>query len=533
MSRIILFLIFLFQFLVVELKSQIITTIVGTGVAGYSGDGMSATAARIRQFSGISISGFGDIYISDGVNHRVRKVDFSTGIINTVAGTGTSGYTGDGLLAITANFSLPVGAILDKYGNTFIMDANNYRIRKIDIITGIVKTIAGNGIFGYSGDGGPATSASIYGGYIAIDDTGNLYIADGRRIRKVDTFGIINTIAGTGSSGITYDGVSAISANINPIGIGIDENGNVYFSDTTRSIRKIDAVTGIVNRIGGTGDNIASSYSGDGIATSCHIGAHGIAVARNGDVYIADHANSRIEVIYAASGTIISIAGTGEEGYFGDGGLATNCKLYSPSGVALDLCGNVYVADGWNYVARKITMPPILTIPTISLAVTEAGTVMPVGSTVTVNATVANAGSSYLIRWQNRGVEFATTTVPIVTYTKMPGVDTITARVVSTASYGCYDSTTSAPQYVSDSSTGVTGAEVMGGVYVYPNPAHKQVTIMAGERMHSVAISNMQGQELLRYAPNATSYTVAIDMLAPGVYIVRVNDVWVGKVVKE
>jgi hypothetical protein len=138
-----------------------------------------------------------------------------------------------------------------------------------------------------------------------------------------------------------------------------------------------------------------------------------------------------------------------------------------------------------------------------------------------------------MIRWQNRGVEFATTTVPVVTYTKMPGVDTITARVVSTASYGCYDSTTSAPKYVSDSSTGVRSIGVMGGVYVYPNPANKQVTIIAAERMHSVAISNMQGQELLRYAPNATSYTVAIDMLPPGIYMVRVNDVWAGKVVKE
>jgi hypothetical protein len=178
-------------------------------------------------------------------------------------------------------------------------------------------------------------------------------------------------------------------------------------------------------------------------------------------------------------------------------------------------------------------MPPTLTIPTISLSVTGTAIPTPVGSTVTVNATVANAGISYIIRWQNRGVEFATTTVPVVTYTKMPGVDTITARVVSTASYGCYDSTTSAPHYVSDSSTGVRGVGVMGGVYVYPNPANKQVTIMAGERMRNVAISNMHGQELLRYAPNATSYTVAIDMLPPGIYMVRVNDVWVGKVVKE
>jgi hypothetical protein len=178
-------------------------------------------------------------------------------------------------------------------------------------------------------------------------------------------------------------------------------------------------------------------------------------------------------------------------------------------------------------------MPPTLTIPTISLSVTGTAIPTPVGSTVTVNATVANAGSSYMIRWQNRGVEFATTTVPVVTYTKMPGVDTITARVVSTASYGCYDSTTSAPKYVSDSSTGVRSIGVMGGVYVYPNPAKKQVTIMASERMRSVAISNMQGQELLRYTPDATSYTVTIDMLPPGIYMVRVNDVWVGKVMKE
>jgi hypothetical protein len=304
--------------------------------------------------------------------------------------------------------------------------------------------------------------------------------------------------------------------------------GNIYFIDGgCIGVRKINRSTGFISTIAGIG---LSGYSGDGgaaIAAKFYnpVTLH---VDKVGNIYIADKGNQRIRKINN-SGIISTVAGTGISGYSGDGVHATSSNLYNPEGVACDMSGNLYIADFANHRIRKVLFNNEDTL-SINLSSLSSS---PIGSTVTVNATVANAGSSYMIRWQNRGVEFATTTVPVVIYTKMPGVDTITARVISTASYGCYDSTTSAPQYVSDSSTGVRGVGVMGGVYVYPNPAKKQVTIMAGERMRSVAISNMQGHELLRYAPNATSYTVAIDMLPPGVYMVRVNDVWVGKVVKE
>jgi sugar lactone lactonase YvrE len=521
------------QFLSNVVYCQTITTIAGCGTCTSLGDGGPATLARLYGPSSVVVDSKGNLYIGDGPSHRVRKVDLSTNIITTIAGTGISGYNGDSIQATSAQLSGPTCLAVDKKDNLYIGDSYNNRIRRVDAITGQITTFAGNGVLGSTGDMGLATLASIAGGCMVFDKFNNMYFGDYNRIRKVDTFGIITTVAGNGMPGVTVDGMLASGTRIGgPTDICMDNTMNIFIADSTLSIRKISSTSGIISRVGGTGDGIGSPYCGDGNpATLCNFIPFCPRVFGK-SIYNAGYGNQRIHLIDTL-GIIRTVAGTGTAGFSGDGGLATVAKLNFPKGIAFDACGNLYIADFLNYRIRKVTMPPTLTIPSISLSVAESGTVMPVGSTVTVNATVANAGSSYMIRWQNRGVEFATTTVPVVTYTKMPGVDTITARVVSTASYGCYDSTTSSPQYVSDSSTGVRGVGVMGGVYVYPNPANKQVTIMAGERMHSVAISNMQGQELLRYTPDATSYTMTIDMLPPGVYVVRVNNVWVGKVVKE
>ena len=514
-------------------KSQIITTIAGCGTCTALGDGGPATLARLYGPSSVVVDSKGNLYVNEGSGHRVRKVDLLTNIITTVAGTGVSGYNGDSIQATSAQLSGPACLAVDNNDNLYIGDSYNNRIRRVDAVTGQITTFVGNGVLGSTGDLGLAKFASIAGGCMVFDKFNNMYFGDYNRIRKVDTLGIITTIAGNGVPGVTVDGMLASDTRIGgPTDICMDNAMNIFIADSTLSIRKISSTSGIISRVGGTGDGIGSPYCGDGNpATLCNFIPFCPRVFGKG-LYNAGYGNQRIHLIDTL-GIFRTVAGTGTSGFSGDGGLATAAKLNYPKGIAFDACGNLYIADFSNNRIRKVTMPPTLTIPTISLSVTGTAIPTPVGSTVTVNATVANAGSSYMIRWQNRGVEFATTTVPVVTYTKMPGVDTITARVVSTASYGCYDSTTSAPKYVSDSSTGVRSIGVMGGVYVYPNPANKQVTIIAAERMHSVAISNMQGQELLRYAPNATSYTVAIDMLPPGIYMVRVNDVWAGKVVKE
>jgi hypothetical protein len=515
-------------------KSQIVSTIAGNGLNVYSGDGGLALSAGIGYVGSIVFDNNGNYYFSQ-LNNTIRKVSTS-GYISTVAGVGTAGYSGDGGNAILAelNFSGGGGMVFDRYNNLYIADESNNRIRKVDYVTGTISTYAGNGLAGFSGDGGLCSLASLNSPKdLAIDSNGNIYVLDALnyRIRRIDTNMIISTIAGTGTMGFSGDGGNAIFADIYTGGmINFGKNNCLYLSDGLR-VRKIDLISGLIFTVAGNG---IYGFSGDGgLAINAQFfSTMGITADKVGNIYISDRNNNRVRKVDTA-GFIFTVIGNGTGAFSGDGSFAEFAQIFSPRGLVTDVCGNLLIVDNGNRRIRKVTMPPTLTIPTISLSVAEAGTVMPVGSIVTVNATVANAGSSYMIRWQNRGVEFATTTVPVVTYTKMPGVDTITARVVSTASYGCYDSTTSAPHYVSDSSTGVRGVGVKGGIYVYPNPANKQVTIMAGERIRSVAISNMQGQELLRYAPNATSYTVAIDMLPPGVYVVRVNDVWVSKVVKE
>ncbi len=337
-------------------KAQIITTIAGTpGVPGYSGDGGAATAAKIRQNGGIYADNDCNVYIADGANQRIRKVDGATGIISTVAGTGVAGYNGDGIPATNAQLNMAGLVIANQTGDLYIADGNNFRIRKVDAVTGIITTIAGTGTFGSTGDGGPATAAKIYGGFMAFDRFGNLYVGDDHRIRKINPAGIITTIAGDGLAGLTAEGVLATSTHITPQGIGTDGEGNIYFSDSTRSIRKITVNTGILTRVGGTGDAIDSPFTDGALANACHIGPLGIAVDYIGNIYIADHGNSRIERIDAATRRIWSIAGTGVAGYAGDGGPATACQLHESTGVAIDGSNNVYIMDWVNYVARKIT----------------------------------------------------------------------------------------------------------------------------------------------------------------------------------
>ena len=340
-------------------KAQIITTIAGTGVAGYSGDGGPATASKIRQFGSLYADNNCNVYIGDGANQRIRKVDGATGIISSVAGTGMAGYNGDGIPATSALLYFPGVPIVNEVGDIFFMDGgmggNNVRLRKVDAVTGIITTIAGTGTFGSTGDGGPATAAKIYGGFMAFDRFGNLYIGDDHRIRKINLSGIITTVAGDGLAGLTAEGVPATATHITPKGIGTDGAGNLYFSDSTHSIRKINMNTGIMTRVGGTGDAIGSPFTDNTIATTCHIAPHGIAVDYYGNIYIADHGNSRIERIDAATGIIRSIAGTGAIGYSGDGGPATACQLNQSQGVAIDGSNNVYIADWMNFAARKIT----------------------------------------------------------------------------------------------------------------------------------------------------------------------------------
>ena len=334
-----------------------ITTIVGTGESGFGGDGGPATAAKLRTPADVAVDGAGNLYITDTNNFRIRKVD-STGTITTIVGTGESGFGGDGGTAVQAALSYPRGVTVDGVGNLYIADSDNRRIRKIDS-TGTITTIAGTGEFGFSGDSGPAVQAQLHSPRgVAVDGAGNLYIADSdnHRIRKVDSTGAITTVAGSEENGFGGDGGLASQAQLySPRGVAVDGAGNLYIADSdNHRIRKVDS-TGTITTIAGTGEFDFRSFSGDGgPASQAQLySPRGVAVDGAGNLYIADSDNHRIRKV-DSTGTITTIAGTGENGFSGDGGPASQARLYWPADVAVDGAGNLYIADRFNNRIRKV-----------------------------------------------------------------------------------------------------------------------------------------------------------------------------------
>ena len=328
-----------------------IETVAGTGTSGFSGDGGPATAAQLSWPEGVALDAAGNLYIAD-ITSRIRKVGVD-GNISTVAGTGIFGFSGDGGPATSAQLSWPESVAVDTAGNLYIADLRNYRIRKVDA-TGVISTVAGTGIFGYSGDGGPATSAQLANLYsVAVDSAGNLYIAGNHHIRKVDaSTGNISTVAGSGEQGYSGDGGPATAAQLTfPDGVEVDAAGNLYIADTgNRCIRKVD-IDGNISTIAGTGTR---GFSGDGgPATAAQLRwPRGVAVDTAGNLYITD--GNRIRRV-DTDGNISTIAGTGTEGFSGDGGPATAAQLAHPYDMVLDAAGNLYIADYSNNRIRRLT----------------------------------------------------------------------------------------------------------------------------------------------------------------------------------
>jgi uncharacterized protein (TIGR03437 family) len=322
--------------------SGIITTVAGNGpTCCSSGDGGPASSAQLNAPSGVAADNAGNIFIADSSNHRVRKVSPS-GIITTVAGNGAPGYSGDGGPATDARLHYPSGVAVDGTGNVFIADSSNHRIRLVSP-NGIIITVAGNGTPGYSGDGGSATSAQLlYPSGVAADASGNVFIVGGNfRIRQVSENGIITTVAGNGTQGTFGDGGSATSAQLQyPSGVAVDGSSNLFIADGQR-VRKVSH--GIITTVAGTG---TQGFSGDGgPATSAELGyVVSVAVDGVGNLFIADAYKPSIRKI-STSGIITTVAGNGTPGYSGDGGPATSAHLSAPSGVAADNAGNIYIAD--------------------------------------------------------------------------------------------------------------------------------------------------------------------------------------------
>ncbi len=409
-------------------NAQTIVTVAGSGTAGYSGDGAFAPMAQMNTVTGVAVDASNNVYISDYSNHRIRKVS-ATGIITTVAGTGVAGDSGAGGPATAAQIWRPSGIIVDPTGNIIFSDCDNHRIKKIDP-SGIITNIAGNGTYGSAGDGGPATAAQLY--YpesIALDASGNIYFCDfyNNKVRKIDPAGTIFTFAGNGMSGYTGDGGPAIAARLKtPYGIAISGAGDVYIGDYRNNVvRKINT-SGIISTFAGTG---VAGYSGDGgPATAAQFNLpKGIFFDSSGNLLVAEWNNHVVRKIDGA-GIVSTVAGTGSMGYSGDGGPATNARLYSPETITVDAYNNIYIADDLNNVVRKVQL---------------------------FSTVVNNVGGS------------------------------------------------------------------SNGITIYPNPVNEKLNISSGGNLSSYSIFNVLGQRLSGGEIKSTNAAISVHDLSKGVYFIR------------
>ena len=322
-----------------KVANGVITTVAG---GGYSlGDNGPATGAQLNFSQGIAVDAGGNVYIVDSSNSLIRKV--SNGVVTTVAGTGTiggfaAGFSGDNGPATNAHLAFPSGVAVDTTGNIYIADNNNLRLREVS--NGVITTVAGNGTLGFSGDNGPATSAQLVSPEgVAVDSAGNLYVSEANRIRKISN-GVITTVAGISgfAGGFSGDNGPATSAQLtSPSGLAVDSAGNLYIADTGNGrIRKIS--NGVITTVAGGGATLGDN----GPATSAQLSPSGVAVDSAGNLYIADAGNSRIRKV--SNGVITTIAGGGSS--LGDNELATDAALSNPNSLALDSAGDVYFSDG-------------------------------------------------------------------------------------------------------------------------------------------------------------------------------------------
>jgi uncharacterized protein (TIGR03437 family) len=340
-----------------KVSNGVITTVVGNGLEGFSGDNGPATSAELDYPSAVAVDSAGNLYIADFYNCRIRKV--SNGVITTVAGNGTYGYGGDNGPAAAAQLADPQGVAVDSAGNLYIADTVNQRIRKVS--NGVITTVAGNGTPGYIGDNGPAAAAQLdHPLGVAVDSAGNLYIADegNQRLRKISN-GVITTVAGNGTPNEGGDNGPAIGAELDgPSGVAVDAAGNLYIADALGyRIRKVS--NGIIVTVAGNG---TCCYSGEnGPATNAQLDyPEGVALDSAGDLYIADAYNDRI--LKVSSGVMTTVAGNGTPGFSGDNGPATAAQLDWPTGVAVDAAGNLYIADSDNNRIRKVSNGVIATV---------------------------------------------------------------------------------------------------------------------------------------------------------------------------
>jgi trimeric autotransporter adhesin len=365
--------------------------VAGDGKAGYSGDDGLATLARVYNPSGVDVDALGNIYISDKSNNRIRMVTKSTGVITTVAGDGTAGYSGDGGQATSAQLHFPDGIAVDASGNIYISDTLNFCIRLRTASTGIITTVAGDGKVGNSGNGGLATDARMTRALgIAVDASGNMYFADQfcNTVRMVSSTGAIIAVAGDSSRGPLYgdDGGPAITAGIfAPRDVAVDASGNVYICESYKHrIRMVRKSTGIITTVYDSGSRLSNPYS---VVVDSLDNLYITQGGRDGDVVIK---------VTKSTGIITTVAGYGTAGSSGDGGQTTSARLNFSQSVAVDASGTIYIADTSNNRIRMIRTTDLPTSPSASptLSPSAEPTSTPSPSTIPATSLVATTSTS-------------------------------------------------------------------------------------------------------------------------------------------
>jgi sugar lactone lactonase YvrE len=511
------------QYLVTSASTPLIYTIAGNEVTGYTGDGGPATVAELNYPAVAIRDSIGNLYIADSNNNVVRKVAAGTGIITTIAGNGTAGYIGDNGAATSAELNYPFGLAFDGSGDLFIADEGNSVVREINATTGVITTIAGNGTAGFAGDNNLATGAELnYPHGLGFDSSGNLYIADtyNGRIRKVAAgTEVITTIAGIGY-GYSGDGGPATSAGLSdPFGVTADSLGNLYISDTLNNVIRMVNVAGTISTIAGHAsnpyNNYPGGYSGDGgPATSAQLfEPFAVAIDGAGNIYIADTENGVIREVTASNHIINTVAGNGPLCYAfsGDGGAATSADLCYPQSVFLDNSGNLIVADtSWNRV-REITAPAVppstaAAEPTFSV---EPGTYT---GTQTVNITDSTPGAAIYVTF---GGATPTTLSPIyngpISVTGSAIINALALApgyLASASSTAAYTITTPPTSIISTvAGNGVTGFSGQGG------PATgAEISLSGGQEFYSQGITmDSSGNLYFADSGNNVVWMVAAD----------------------
>ncbi len=446
------------QFNGTNLPNNIITTIAGNGISDYSGDGGAATNAGLT-VGDMAVDALGNIFIADTGNERIREVRTNE-IITTVAGGGAS--LGDGNAATNGSLNSPYGVATDTFGNLFIADCGYQRVRKVNT-NGIITTVAGNGSAGYSDGGGVATNAGLFNPRgVVVDTNGNIYFSDygNSIVRKVNTNGMITIVAGKtfggyGSAGYSGDGGAATNAMLwSPIGLTLDASGNLFIADyNNERIRKVNT-NGIITTIAGNGNSgtytnghYINGYGDGGMATNANLWwPSGVCVDSTGNVFIADSGDNRIRKV-DANGIITTVVGNGNPGYLGDGGSAANSRLSNPQRVFLAASGNLFIADWGNNRVRKVTLggSPMLNLDSVTTnnvgnyrviitsnsgSVTSSVVTLTVVSSPLIAQTVLNSNASLTLNClttpnASSRVLVATNLIPPVAwrpiYTNIPG----------------------------------------------------------------------------------------------------------------